>query len=78
MNPLMRLYLAIRRSGWFVPSATGGLLPFPLAWQAWVMLGALLAGIVATVLLPTDFGWACRIALFVGYIAVGMISYDGK
>jgi hypothetical protein len=78
MNPLVRLYVAIRQSGWLVPSATGGLLPFPFTWQAWVVFGALLAGIVATVFLPTDLGWVCRIALCIGYVGVGMISYDGK
>lgn len=78
MNSLVRLYLAIRQSGWFVPSATGGLLPFPFAWQAWVIFGAFLAGIVATVFLPTDLGWVSRAVLCVGYVGLGMISFDGK
>lgn len=78
MNPFLRAYLAIRKSGWFVPSPTSGLLPFPFTWQAWTMLGAFVAGIVATAFLPADLAWVCRISLCVAYVGLGMISYDGR
>ena len=42
------------------------------------MLGAFIVGIVATMFLPTDLAWVCRISLCVGYIGLGMISYDSS
>jgi len=39
MDWLGRLYLRLRGNGWFAPSATGGLLPFPESWQAWLATG---------------------------------------
>jgi hypothetical protein len=78
MNPFLRFYTAIRKSGWFVPSPTGALFPFPFAWQAWAMLAAFIAALVGTIFLPIDLGWVCRISLCAGYIGLGMISYDAR
>jgi hypothetical protein len=78
VNLLLRLYPVIRRSGWFVPGMTGGLFPFPVAWQAWALLAGLIVAITATVGLPDEPGWICRISLCAGYIGIGMPSYDGQ
>lgn len=76
MNPLLRLWSVLRQSGWFVPSATGGLFPFPQSWQAWAMTAAFMIALVATVFLPADAGWMCRIGLCIGYVGLAMLTYE--
>ncbi len=71
----MRFWLTIRRSGWFEPSATGGIFPFPLTWQAWAIMATFLVAIAATVALHGEVAWLTRVILCVGYIAFGMVTY---
>ena len=44
----MRFWLTVRHSGWFEPSATGGIFPFPFAWQAWAITAGWIVAIAAT------------------------------
>jgi hypothetical protein len=74
MDFVMRFWLTIRRSGWFEPSATGGI--FPFAWQAWSIMAAVIAGSAASVVLHGEAAWLTRIIMCVGYIAFGVATYE--
>lgn len=76
MDLLLRLWLSIRGSGWFEPSITGGIFPFPFAWQAWAIMAAWIVAIAATVALHGEAAWLTRIILCVGYIAFGIATYE--
>jgi hypothetical protein len=76
MDLLMRFWLTIRHSGWFEPSATGGIFPFPFVWQAWAIMAAFMAAIAASVVLHGEAGWLTRIILCVAYIAFGIATYE--
>ncbi len=71
----MRFWLTIRRSGWFEPSATGDIFPFPFAWQAWAIMAAFITAIAASVVLHGEAAWLTRIILCIGYIAFGVATY---
>jgi len=73
---LTKLYFALRGNGWFMPSASGGLFPFPFSWQAWVMTFGFVALLLATMFLPVEAGWAARIVLAAGYVLFGMMTYE--
>ena len=72
----MRFWLTIRRSGWFEPSATGGIFPFPFAWQAWAIMAAFIVAVAATVVVHGEAAWLTRIILCIGYIAFGVATYE--
>jgi hypothetical protein len=76
MDFVTRFWLTIRRSGWFEPSATGGIFPFPFAWQAWVIMAVFIAAIAASVVLHGEAAWLTRIILCIGYIAFGVATYE--
>jgi hypothetical protein len=76
MDLLMRFWLTVRRSGWFEPSATGGIFPFPFAWQAWAIMVAWIVAIAATVVLHGEVAWLTRIILCFGYITFGVATYE--
>ena len=76
MNWVTRFYFALRGNGWFQPNAAGALLPFPFAWQAWLMTLGLVLLLLATIWLPNAVAWAARIALATLYILVGMLTYE--
>ena len=76
MDFVMQFWLTIRRSGWFEPSATGGIFPFPFAWQAWAIMAVFIAAIAASVVLHGEAAWLTRIILCVGYIAFGVATYE--
>lgn len=76
MEWLTGVWLTLRHSGWFQPSLTGGVFPFPFAWQAWALAGAFVVLLVGTIWLPGDLALFARLALTAGYIGIGMASYD--
>ena len=77
MNVLLRLYLTVRKSGWFVPSIVGGV-PFPFTWQGWAIFAGFILMVAASgVLMPGQMGWIFRIALGTGYVGLGLLTFDG-
>jgi len=78
MNQLLRIWFALKGAGWFIPSfgAAGGLLPFPLSWQAWLMFAGYLIAIAISIYLPPEPAWICRIGLTAAYIGVGILTYE--
>ncbi len=76
MDLVVRFWLTTRRSGWFEPGATGGVFPFPFAWQAWAIMAAFIVAVAATVVLHGEAAWLTRILLCIGYIAFGVATYE--
>ncbi len=78
MNLLLRVWFALKGSGWFGPSfgTAGGLLPFPLSWQAWLVFAGYLAAATASIFLPPESAWLSRIGLTVAYIGLGILTYE--
>lgn len=75
MQWAIRIWLTLRQSGWFGPGAPGALFPMPLRWQGYAMLAGYILAIVGTLFLSHDPAWAARIALTVGYIGTGILTY---
>ena len=76
MDRLTRFYFALRGNGWFMPSATGSLFPFPFSWQAWLVTLGFVVLLLATIRLPWGIDWIVRIALAGGYVVFGMLTYE--
>ncbi len=55
---------------------TGGIFPFPFAWQAWAIMAAFIVAVSATVVLHGEAAWLTRILLCIGYIAFGVATYE--
>jgi hypothetical protein len=73
---MLRLWFAIRGSGWFAPGRTGGGFPVPARWQGWLMLIAFVLLLLSTITLQGGAAWLSRIVLAVGYVGLGTASYS--
>jgi len=74
-NWIFGRWLALKGSGWFSPSKTGGLFPFPETWQGWLAFGVLIIALAATSVAHGELIVLTRIAMCVLYIALGFITY---
>jgi hypothetical protein len=68
-------WLALKGSGWFAPSKTGGLFPVPETWQGWLATGVLIVALAASGLTHGEPIILTRIVMCVLYIALGFLTY---
>lgn len=69
--------MTIRKSGWFVPSMVGGV-PFPFTWQGWAIFAVFIVAVAGSgVMLHGELGWLFRIVIVVGYVGLGLLTFDG-
>jgi uncharacterized membrane protein len=75
---LFAIALRLRGNGWFVANRTGGIIPFPLAWQAWAISGFYVVALALTVLLPAEPGWIARIGGTIAFVGFAWWTLDGR
>ncbi len=72
---IFRRWLALKGSGWFSSSMTGGIFPFPETSQGWLAFGMFVVALAATSVARGELVMLARIAMCVLYIALGFITY---
>lgn len=68
-------WLTVKGSGWFSPSKTGGIFPFPETWQGWLAFAVFLVAIAATGGAHGELIIFTRVVLCVVYIALGFVTF---
>ena len=68
--------LRLTGNAWFRPSPVGALLPFPVAWQAWLAFLGVIVLIAASVRLDDETGWLVRIGALGLYFGFGYFNCD--